>query len=346
MPSPDYSPPDDATVRTPALAEGESDCGVVCPAPEQVDVEAINETLAFEGPGSETQDSSSYRPGGWDPLRGGLASGSPRRYRIGPVIGQGGVGDVHEGWDEQLDREVAIKVLRAELTDRPGLVQRFLEEARITGQLQHPGIVAIHELGVLPDGRPFFAMNLVKGETLRRMLADRRGPSDDFGMFLSIFEKVCDAVAYAHDRGDPPRPEVGESHGRPVRAGPRHGLGRRQGAARDRSAGPAGHAPDRGDLGGPARGMSRRPAISGSWRPSSGRSSAPRRTWPPSRPAGRSTASIGGRTCSAWAASSARSSRASRLTRAPTRGASSPRPRRRTWRMRSHGSMRAPRRRS
>ena len=83
----------------------------------------------------------------------------------------------------------------------PTLVRRFVEEAQIGGQLQHPGIVPIYELGAFADRRPYFAMKLVKGQTLAALLAARPSPADGLPRFLAIFEQVCQTVAYAHARG-------------------------------------------------------------------------------------------------------------------------------------------------
>src|SRR5262249_41448568 len=79
----------------------------------------------------------------------------------------------------------------------------FLEEAQVCGQLQHPGVPPVHELGTLPDGRPFFAMKLVKGHTLAELLRRRSPGADAPGspVFLHIFEQVCQTVAYAHSQG-------------------------------------------------------------------------------------------------------------------------------------------------
>src|SRR5205807_1761624 len=100
--------------------------------------------------------------------------------------------------DPDLGRELAVKLLLPEHAGRPTVVQRFLEEAQITGQLQHPGVVPVHSAGTLPDGRPFFSMKLVKGRTLAVLLAERPEPSSDLPRWLAIFEQVCHAVAYAH----------------------------------------------------------------------------------------------------------------------------------------------------
>ena len=98
------------------------------------------------------------------------------------------MGAVLKGRDPDLGRDVALKVLREDLRDNADMVRRFVEEAQIGGQLQHPGIVPIYELGTFADRRPFFAMKLVKGHTLAQLLADRQNPGDDLPRFLSIFE--------------------------------------------------------------------------------------------------------------------------------------------------------------
>src|SRR5205085_12488635 len=80
---------------------------------------------------------------------------------------------------------------------RPAAARRFLDEARITGQLQHPNVPAVHAVGELADGRPFLAMKLIKGRTLDDLL---KSPADRGGL-VAVFEHVCQAVAYAHHRG-------------------------------------------------------------------------------------------------------------------------------------------------
>ena len=111
------------------------------------------------------------------------------------------MGAVLRGRDPDLGRDVALKVLRDDLRDNADMVRRFVEEAQIGGQLQHPGIVPIYELGTFADRRPFFAMKLVKGHTLAQLLDGRKDPADDRPRFLSIFEAIAQTVAYAHARG-------------------------------------------------------------------------------------------------------------------------------------------------
>jgi signal transduction histidine kinase len=122
------------------------------------------------------------------------------RYRLEQYIAGGGMGDVWRAHDPDFRRPLAVKILKEEFKDRPDLVARFLEEAQITGQLQHPGVPPVHEIGRLADGRPFMAMKLIEGHTLADLLAERKGASDGLPRFLTIFEHVCQAVAYAHSR--------------------------------------------------------------------------------------------------------------------------------------------------
>jgi serine/threonine protein kinase/Flp pilus assembly protein TadD len=122
-------------------------------------------------------------------------------YAVVEEVGRGGRGIVYRVRDPELNRALAIKVLRPELRDEPDAVRRFLEEAQVMSQLQHPGIVPVHAVGQLPDGRPYFAMKLVQGRTLAALLAERPVPADDLPHFLGIFQQVCQAMAYAHSRG-------------------------------------------------------------------------------------------------------------------------------------------------
>lgn len=123
------------------------------------------------------------------------------RYQLQGEIARGGMGAVLKGRDTDLGRELAIKVLLDSHKDKPDVIQRFIEEAQIGGQLQHPGIAPVYELGQFADRRPFFSMKLVKGKTLAALLAEREEPSEDRAKFLGIFEQVCQTMAYAHSRG-------------------------------------------------------------------------------------------------------------------------------------------------
>ncbi|MFO0846022.1 MAG: serine/threonine-protein kinase [Gemmataceae bacterium] len=134
--------------------------------------------------------------------RPGLASSATiaaaGRYELLDEIARGGMGVIYRASDSGLGREVAIKVLSDRFGPDSAAARRFADEARIAAQLQHPAIPPVHDLGTLPDGRPFLAMKLIKGHTLDTLLAARPDPSHDRGRFVAVFEQVCQAVAYAH----------------------------------------------------------------------------------------------------------------------------------------------------
>ncbi|HEV3263039.1 MAG TPA: serine/threonine-protein kinase, partial [Gemmataceae bacterium] len=121
-----------------------------------------------------------------------------QRYTLGDELARGGMGVVYRATDTVLGREVAVKVLHEKYTSESGAALRFAGEARITGQLQHPSIPPVHDLGTLPDGRPFLAMKLIKGQTLEELLKARPDPSAERGRFVAVFEQICQALACAH----------------------------------------------------------------------------------------------------------------------------------------------------
>ncbi|MCA8975479.1 MAG: protein kinase, partial [Planctomycetes bacterium] len=128
----------------------------------------------------------------------GTESSRIDRYRIGAEIARGAMGRVVLAWDEALRREVALKVDRG--PNEPGRQQRrFLEEAQIIAQLDHPGIVPIYELGLDGEGRPFFSMPLVRGQDLGRILDLAATGSEGWSRtrVLDVLVRVCEAMAYA-----------------------------------------------------------------------------------------------------------------------------------------------------
>ena len=116
------------------------------------------------------------------------------RYELREDIGRGGMGVVFRALDRELDREVAVKVLHAHAA---GAAARLLQEARILGRLEHPGVVPVHDVGTLPDGRVFYVMKLVRGTRLDHHVAHEGALADR----LRIFDRLCDAVAFAHAHG-------------------------------------------------------------------------------------------------------------------------------------------------
>jgi serine/threonine protein kinase len=118
------------------------------------------------------------------------------RYRILGRIGEGGMGAVYRAHDAELGRDVALKVLRAPEPSEDETA-RILREAHILATLEHPGIVPVHDVGALADGRVFYVMKLVNGERLDVHARAGRDRND----LLRIVRHVCDAVAFAHERG-------------------------------------------------------------------------------------------------------------------------------------------------
>lgn len=124
---------------------------------------------------------------------------STGKYRVQGEIARGGVGIVLQGYDVELGRAVAIKLLRHEYRDDEGVRERFLEEAQLGGQLQHPGIATVFDLQASGD-RPYFAMRLIKGRTLAALIAEDRTSPPARSLLLRVFEQVCQTMAYAHAR--------------------------------------------------------------------------------------------------------------------------------------------------
>ncbi len=122
------------------------------------------------------------------------------RYQLSGEIARGGMGAVLRGRDVDLGRDLAVKVLLDRHANRPDVAQRFIEEAQIGGQLQHPGVVPVYDIGRFGD-RPFFTMKLVKGQTLAAILSERADPSTDRPRLLAIALQVAHAMAYAHAKG-------------------------------------------------------------------------------------------------------------------------------------------------
>ncbi len=131
----------------------------------------------------------------------------PARYIIGHELGSGSVGQVIEARDQHLGRQVAIKILHdGEGLSRDGIA-RFVAEAQITAQLEHPSVVPVHEIGVMPGGMPYFSMKLVKGRSLEDLVnhlrIDDRETLRAYNHLtrLRLFQRICQGMAYAHAKG-------------------------------------------------------------------------------------------------------------------------------------------------
>jgi serine/threonine protein kinase len=124
-------------------------------------------------------------------VRDAVALPSPERYRLLRQLGRGGMGIVYLAEDTELGREVALKVLHSQ-----GNSERLLHEARTLASLEHPGIIPVHDSGTLADGRVFYVMKRVDGKRFDYYV---RGAG--LAEALRMFQKVCEAVAFAHSRG-------------------------------------------------------------------------------------------------------------------------------------------------
>ena len=154
----------------------------------------------MDHPTRTAADPASTRSGVGAPAEAGghPVPSAPPGYELYEEVGRGGMGVVFRARDLGLNREVAVKVLQERFAAGSPTAARFLEEAQITAQLQHPGIPPVYHVGTLPDGRPFLALKLIKGDTLDTLLkAD--GPNST--RWLGVFEAVCQAVGYAHAHG-------------------------------------------------------------------------------------------------------------------------------------------------
>ncbi|MCO4743449.1 MAG: SUMF1/EgtB/PvdO family nonheme iron enzyme [Proteobacteria bacterium] len=134
------------------------------------------------------------------------------RYEDLGMLGTGAMGEVRKVRDRDLNRIMAMKIIRTRLLTKRRVLARFVEEAQATAQLTHPGIVPVHELGRLPDGRLYFTMQVVTGRTMRALLRElhaasgggRWGRTEEgltLRRLMDLFRQSCDAVAYAHARG-------------------------------------------------------------------------------------------------------------------------------------------------
>jgi hypothetical protein len=130
---------------------------------------------------------------------------SAGRYRVLRPHARGGLGEVFVAQDTELHRPVALKQMQPRYADDAPKRNRFVLEAEVTGGLEHPGIVPVYGKGHYPDGRPFYAMRFIQGDSLQEALTrfhtapDFRGAA--FRQLLRRFVDVCNAVAYAHSRG-------------------------------------------------------------------------------------------------------------------------------------------------
>ncbi len=137
----------------------------------------------------------------------GAAPAEGARYERGALLGEGGMGEVRRCRDRRIGRDVAVKTVREEASGAAFVRERFLREARVQGQLEHPCIVPVYDLGVADDGAAYFTMKRVRGVTLEQVIAALRAQDPavqtrwSSRKLLAAFATVCGAVEYAHARG-------------------------------------------------------------------------------------------------------------------------------------------------
>jgi len=162
----------------------------------------LNASLAHAGSFSTDVDATDIFAG-HSTSRGG-------RFRVLRPHARGGLGQIFVARDEELGRQVALKEILADKADNPTLRSRFLLEAEISGNLEHPGIIPVYGLGTYADGRPYYAMRLIEGDSLKEAIEayhtaapalDSTASNLRLRQLLSRFVDVCDAIAYAHSRG-------------------------------------------------------------------------------------------------------------------------------------------------
>jgi eukaryotic-like serine/threonine-protein kinase len=132
----------------------------------------------------------------YDDSRDTLVPAHSSRYEVLGLLGEGAMGQVYRVVDQQLQRVVAMKVLRPELAAQEDCLERFSFEARCAARLQHPGLVPVHDAGRLDDGRHYFTMQEIKGETLDRLARHR-----SLHQLVDILRRCGEAVQYAHEQG-------------------------------------------------------------------------------------------------------------------------------------------------
>lgn len=158
-----------------------------------------------------THDERASRPTTLQTLRVESSHGKPPdRFRIIRNLAQGGIGTVYVAFDHDLQREVALKVLKRKFATDKAILQRFEAEATVTGNLEHPNIVPIYATGRRSDGRSYYAMRLIQGRSMQSAISDLHGQTDlclDFRKntaardLMLRFVTVCRAMGFAHSRG-------------------------------------------------------------------------------------------------------------------------------------------------
>ncbi len=174
-------------------------CGAEIPIPEADPDDSVGDDTTIVDPpgqGPSTQADS-------DSIEAELGDCGAGRYSEQSTIGKGGMGEIVLCVEQNTRREVAMKRMLPTAAGHAKQRARFVEEAQVTAQLEHPNIVPVHELGRDADGAIYFTMKLVKGRSLAEILTAARDGEESHSLveLLGVFLKVCDGVAFAHSRG-------------------------------------------------------------------------------------------------------------------------------------------------
>ncbi len=159
----------------------------------QISLPSIEQTFPLEGSDEEVEA-----------LTASTSSTATQRYEDLGILGVGALAEVRRVLDRDLNRTIAMQVLHSQRQASPAKLAEFVAEAQLTARLQHPGIVPIYDLGRRPDGRLYFTMREVRGESLRDWMVRWVGMRDrdrDWRLAMSLYERICDAVGYAHAEG-------------------------------------------------------------------------------------------------------------------------------------------------
>jgi len=197
---------DDAELRrrVEACLDAYDRAGALLTAPAGVELRKLLDSRLQAGPAQGDE----HAVAAWNELLESIGSRKDfeDRYRSREEVARGGMGAIYRVFDENLRRVLAMKVILEEEKITASMavtLARFLEEAQVTAQLDHPGIVPVHELGVDPAGKVFFTMKLVKGENLSVIFEKVKAGEDGWNLVraLNVLLRACEALAFAHARG-------------------------------------------------------------------------------------------------------------------------------------------------
>jgi serine/threonine protein kinase/formylglycine-generating enzyme required for sulfatase activity len=181
--------------ETPSLATW-APVGSSCEGPAETP--SLATFASIDPPAGSLDTMGSFDPG-WHAPPAESTLALPPRYRWEKLLGRGGMGEVHRVWDGELERAVALKVLYGARALSPEAWEVFLREARLTAGLQHPGIIPVYDLGVLPDGRAWYTMREVQGQSLTADWSQPPADAPDLRRRVLTLVRICEAVGYAHD---------------------------------------------------------------------------------------------------------------------------------------------------